>query len=264
MRLGGCDASAGGLIHIKDQKFGNTKEASTIFTGSNFEAIVGLAYPELAEKDVTPMFDNMMEQKLLVSNIFAFHMLEVEEEGKHGKPELTLGFYDKSKFVGDLDWHNVELKYMYGIKLDDIKINGKALNVCSKLDGKPCMVTMDSGSTANGVPTKALSAFTDAKMPVSTNFVECEDRNSIGSLTYVINGKDYTLNADEWLYQKDVNFAQDTTIEFGNGPLGPQMLVQLESVAKPVEDTSNIQIATIMPSENAQSTKNADNSEPTK
>ena len=60
IRLGGCDAASGGLIHIKDQKFGNTKEAATIFNGKNFEAIVGMAYPELAEPGVTPLFDNMM------------------------------------------------------------------------------------------------------------------------------------------------------------------------------------------------------------
>lgn len=229
MRLGGCDAEAGGLIHIKDQKFGNTKEASTIFTGHNFEAIVGLAYPELAEPGVTPLFDNMMKQKLLVSNMFAFFMLETEEEQAHNwKPELTLGFYDKTKFVGDVQWHDIKLKYMFGIKLDDIKVNGKALNVCKKLkDPKQCLITIDSGSSANGIPSAAIPAFKEANLPVSKNFVECENREDIGSLTYVINGKDYTLNADEWLNYREVNFAQDTSIEFGNGPLGPQMLVQL-------------------------------------
>ena len=47
-------------IHIKDQKFGNVEEQSGIFNGG-FEAIIGMAYPSLAEADVTPVFDNMME-----------------------------------------------------------------------------------------------------------------------------------------------------------------------------------------------------------
>jgi len=41
-----------------------------------FEAIVGLAYPALAEKNVTPMFDNMMGQHLLKNNLFAFYLTE--------------------------------------------------------------------------------------------------------------------------------------------------------------------------------------------
>jgi hypothetical protein len=40
-------------------------QQSTIFTGSNFEAIVGMAYPELAEPGVKPIFDEMMSQSLL-------------------------------------------------------------------------------------------------------------------------------------------------------------------------------------------------------
>lgn len=46
IRLGTCDGEKStGQIHIKGQKFGNVEKQSTIFTGSNFEAIVGLAYP---------------------------------------------------------------------------------------------------------------------------------------------------------------------------------------------------------------------------
>jgi len=43
---------------------------------------------------------------------------------------MTLGYYDKSKFKGDIHWNPVEFKYMYGIKLDDVKVNGKKLNIC--------------------------------------------------------------------------------------------------------------------------------------
>jgi len=33
-----------------------------------------MAYPALAEKDVTPVFDEMIKQKLLKENIFAFYL----------------------------------------------------------------------------------------------------------------------------------------------------------------------------------------------
>lgn len=61
MTLGQCSSGKGNnKIEIKNQKFGSVDKQETIFTGANFEAIVGLAYPELAEKGVTPVFDEMM------------------------------------------------------------------------------------------------------------------------------------------------------------------------------------------------------------
>jgi len=75
IRLGSCDGTkSNGQIHIKQQKFGNVEKQKTIFTGSNFESIVGMAYPALAEKGVKPIFDEMMGQKLLKNNIFSFYL----------------------------------------------------------------------------------------------------------------------------------------------------------------------------------------------
>jgi hypothetical protein len=120
VRFGSC--AHGGQIAIKNQKFGNIETQSTIFSGDNFEAIIGLGYSALAEPNVKPVFDEMMGQSVLKSNMFSFYV--------GGSPEMTMGYYDKSKMKGDIHWNPVEFKYMYGIKLDDIKVNGKALNIC--------------------------------------------------------------------------------------------------------------------------------------
>ena len=65
------------------------------------------------------------------------------------KSDLTFGYYDKEKFKGDMHWNDVLYKYMYGVKLDDIKFNGKSTGVCSKRnDGdEPCLITFDSGTS---------------------------------------------------------------------------------------------------------------------
>jgi hypothetical protein len=48
---------------------------SNLIDNLGIEAIIGLAYPEFAEKGVTPLFDNMMAQKVLKSNMFAFFVV---------------------------------------------------------------------------------------------------------------------------------------------------------------------------------------------
>lgn len=72
-RVGTCDSKSSGQILVRNQKFGEVQRQETIFTGDNFEAIIGMAYPSLAEKGIKPLFDEMMDQGLLKKNIFAFY-----------------------------------------------------------------------------------------------------------------------------------------------------------------------------------------------
>jgi cathepsin D len=195
----------------------------TIFSGSNFEAIVGMAYPALAEPNVTPVFDEIMNQKLLESNLFAFYLSSKQDESAGLKSDLTLGYYDTSKFTGDIHWSDVKFKYMFGVQLDDIKIGGKALNICEGAK-EGCLITFDSGTSLGSVPGFAYKKLIAGGYPTIKNIVECENKNKFGDLTYVINGKDFTLTPDEWMFdQAEGQFAQGGITKFGMGALGPQM-----------------------------------------
>ena len=90
-----------------------------------------MAYPTLASQGVTPVFDEMMKQNLLKSNLFAFYFTSVEDEKKHGlSSDLTFGYYDHSKYNGDIHWNDILFQYMFGVRLDDIKINGQPQHIC--------------------------------------------------------------------------------------------------------------------------------------
>lgn len=60
-RIGGCEyCQSTSQLLIKNQKFGDVEKEDSIFR-ENFDAIVGLAYPNFAEKGITPVFDNMIQ-----------------------------------------------------------------------------------------------------------------------------------------------------------------------------------------------------------
>lgn len=160
-----------------------------------------MAYPALAEPGVTPVFDEMIKQNLLVSNVFSFYLSSKQDEDAGLKSDITFGYYDKTKYIGDIHWSPIKLKYMFGIPLDDIKVNGKPLNIC---EGNPhaCLITVDSGTSLGSIPSYAARKFRDANLPTASNFVECENKNQFGDLTYVINGKDFTLTPDEWMFDQ--------------------------------------------------------------
>jgi cathepsin D len=144
----------------------------TIFTGKNFEAIVGMAYPALAEKGVTPVFDEMINQKLLNQNMFAFYFTTKQAESSGMKSDMTFGYYDKEKFSGDIHWNDIKFKYMFGVKLDDVKVNGKSMGMCQS---KECMITFDSGTSLMSMPSFAINALKANGVPSADNILPCNN-----------------------------------------------------------------------------------------
>jgi hypothetical protein len=73
------------------------------------------------------------------------------------EPDMTLGYYDTAKFKGEMRWHPILFKHMYGIKLDDIKVNGKSTGACKVVD--KCMITIDTGTSYMTMPDKGMNLF---------------------------------------------------------------------------------------------------------
>lgn len=86
--------------------------------------------------------------------MFAFYLTTKQAENLGIQSDLTFGYYDKAKFKGELTWHNVGYQYMFGVPLDDIKINGKSTGVCQNRP-EGCLITFDSGTSLMSVPTFA-------------------------------------------------------------------------------------------------------------
>ena len=138
---------------------------------------------------MTPVFDEMMSQSLLKNNLFAFWV--------GSNPELTLGYYDSTKFKGDIHWIPVELKFQFGLKLDDIKINGKPLNICK--DAENCLVNIDSGQTVNSFPSFAHEVLKANKLPADGFSVACQNPSEFGEMAMVIGGKDFVIPNNDWV-----------------------------------------------------------------
>ena len=171
------------------------------FKGIRFQAIVGLGYPSLAQNGAIPMFDNLMASNSLTDNVFGFYMVNDFEEHFGLKSEMTLGYIDLTKFTGELQWHPVRFQYMYGMKLDDIKMNGKSLGLC---EGRECLVTIDSGTSHLAMPSWAYEA-SKGKVPLRDTGIACTSTEEFGELVYVIDGKEYPIANNEWTFAPESN-----------------------------------------------------------
>lgn len=79
-------------------------------------------------------------------------------------------------------------------------MNGKSLGLCGPQGKqKDCVITVDSGTTFASVPGWAYNEIM-GKVPTLDNGVDCKSEEDFGKLTWVINGKEYSMEANEWVY----------------------------------------------------------------
>ena len=88
-------------------------------------------------------------------------------------------------------------KYMFGLKLDDVLVNGRSVVDCKV---RECLVTVDSGTAQLGFPKWAYEE-ARGKMPLRDFGVPCSSPEEFGSLEYVIDGKKYSLANEKWTFE---------------------------------------------------------------
>lgn len=183
-------------LNVPDYMFGLVEEQS-VFSGT-FDAIVGMAYPTMAERGIKPFFDTLIDNGVLhddvgnPSNVFAFYMSTNQKD----QSELTLGGWNPERIVKneEITWHDVVDQLFWSLRLDDIKVGGKSLGLC---DHRECWMTPDSGTSQLCMPEWAYEKWLDTKWGKDYSCGEAGEQ-SRPELTFVIDGKDYSIPSHHW------------------------------------------------------------------
>lgn len=146
----------------------------------------------MAAYNFSPLFDNIIKQKLLDRNMFSFYFSR--QDGSKSS-ELTIGGWDESHFEGELNFHNVKDKYYWLLEADNILVNGKDLGLCKH----KCRVVADTGTSLLTGPSDDLMTLVD-----SLNIDEdCKGLKELPNLTFVLDGVNYDLNANDYVMKID-------------------------------------------------------------
>lgn len=183
-----------GNIKINDQKFGEIlKEDGDVFAAGKFSGILGLAYPSMAAYNQTPVFDSIINQKLLTNNIMTFYY----SYNENTDGQISLGFIDETKYKGKIYYYDVIDKFYWTIALTDIRYNGKSLGLCNG----GCKAVVDTGTTLNTGPSSDIMTLLNM-IPVEN---DCRGFDKAASITFVFGHEAYELKHDEYIMKTNTN-----------------------------------------------------------
>ncbi|XP_063307581.1 cathepsin E-A-like [Pelobates fuscus] len=209
-------------ITVRNQPFGESiLEPGNAFVNMPFDGILGLAYPSLAAGGCTPVFDNMINQHLVESPVFAFYLSSDPNLSNGG--ELTFGGIDTSLFTGQLNWVPVTYQGYWQIQLDNIQVANE-IALCSE----GCQAILDTGTSMLIGPTSAIALLLNLTGLGDIDFngeyeFDCYYLCMLASVTFTINEIGYTLSPAEYTVNNGNGSCssgfQGLDIPSSNGPL---------------------------------------------
>uniref|UniRef100_H0XYN6 Peptidase A1 domain-containing protein n=1 Tax=Otolemur garnettii TaxID=30611 RepID=H0XYN6_OTOGA len=173
-----------------DQAFGSFVE---------FDGILGLAYPELAQVRRTPVFDKLWKKGRISENLFAFYLTRKKKNagGKRGSM-LMLGGVDHSYYSGELRWVPVTKQRYWQVALDSITVNGTII-ACH--DG--CQAILDTGCSVVDGPNEDVLQIQNIihAQPSFNNMyvIDCNTTTQLPDVVFVIGGINYPVPARSYI-----------------------------------------------------------------
>ncbi|KAM4702633.1 cathepsin D-like [Rhinophrynus dorsalis] len=186
-----------GNLKIANQTFAEAvKQPGIVFVAAHFDGILGLGYPNISVDNVLPLFDNMMQQKLIEKNEFSFYLNRDPTADVGG--ELLFGGTDPNYYTGDFHYLNVTRMAYWQIKADEIQVSNQ-LTLCKG----GCQAIVDTGTSLITGPAAEIQALHKAigAFPLfgGEYMVICNRIESLPTITFVLGGMQYNLTGEQYV-----------------------------------------------------------------
>ncbi|XP_073989776.1 cathepsin D-like isoform X2 [Rhodnius prolixus] len=196
----GRDTLQIGNFTVRRQQFAEaTKEPGNAFLHSQFDGILGMAFPTAGSK-VEPVFHTLIKQGLVEDRIFSF-FLNRDPNGDLGG-EMILGgwndyYFDSSK----INYIRLSKVDKWQFKVDSISSTNKTM-FCKD----SCEAIADTGTTMIIGPTDEIAAihkYIGAVQNYGMGTVKCKDVPNLPPITFLINGTEYVLKGKDYILNFD-------------------------------------------------------------
>ncbi|XP_047451648.1 gastricsin-like [Mugil cephalus] len=189
--------NVGGIV-ISNQEIGlSTNEPGQNFVVAQFDGILGLSYPAISAGGETPVFDNMMSQRLLNADIFAFYLSRNGQQGS----VLSFGEVDQNMYRGQIYWTPVTSETYWQIGVQGFQINNQETGWCSQ----GCQAIVDTGTSMLTAPSQVIGGIMQSigaqRNQYGQYMVNCAQINNLPTLSFVISGVAFPLPPSAYIMQ---------------------------------------------------------------
>jgi len=186
-----------GDLSVSGQVFAEvTAEPGLAFIAGKFDGILGLAFDSISVDHVTPVWYNLLSQGLVSKKSFSFWMSKDASAAKGG--ELIFGGDDPSLYTGEISYVPLTSESYWAFKMDDVKVGGSSF-VCNG----GCKAIADTGTSLLAGPKDEIKKINDKigakSLPTGQATVDCNALSSMPDVSFVLNGKEFTLTAQEYV-----------------------------------------------------------------
>ncbi|XP_071027649.1 cathepsin D-like [Oncorhynchus clarkii lewisi] len=194
--ISGDTVSLAGM-QVTGQQFGEAvKQPGITFAVARFDGVLGMGYPTISVRNITPVFDTAMAAKQLPQNIFSFYISREPFAAVGG--ELMLGGTDPLYYTGDLHYVNVTRKAYWQIEMSSVEV-GNQLTLCKA----GCQAIVDTGTSLITGPAEEVRALQKAigalPLLMGEYWIDCKKVSSLPIITFNLGGKMFNLTGDDYI-----------------------------------------------------------------
>lgn len=188
-------ASCAGF-NVTGQDFAEiTKEKGVSFFSGKFDGILGLAFETISVNKATPWWMNALQRGMFESPQFSFWMTKDAEAELGGV--LTFGGVDKSRFTGEIHYHDVIQRLYWVIAMQNITLGNTVLF------NEHRQAIIDTGTSLITGPSNEIkqmfNMFNCKARLGECIWIKCPDFSSMPNITFTFTDAEYTLTPEQYI-----------------------------------------------------------------
>eukprot|EP01128_Nolandella_sp_AFSM9_P008486 TRINITY_DN51_c0_g1_i1.p1 TRINITY_DN51_c0_g1~~TRINITY_DN51_c0_g1_i1.p1 ORF type:complete len:376 (+),score=119.42 TRINITY_DN51_c0_g1_i1:22-1149(+) len=178
---------------VTNVTFGAATSLAPFFHGQPMDGILGLAFPSIAADSVTPVFELMLQQKLVSQDLFSVYL---DSTPGDSESSIDFGAINEKHYTGKITYVPVVADEYWMISLDKITVGSTSIGGC---DGtfSYCKAIVDTGTSLIVGPEDAVNSLISA---IGTINSDCSNVNSLPTIDFTFNSMGDTLPLSPSVY----------------------------------------------------------------